>query len=55
MNERKSKIMSAAASFGWRDGIYPNEVRELEAEGRIVCRVTFTRAGGNRVLRWFLA
>lgn len=46
------KILSAAASRGWVDGIYRNEIDELRAAGRIEMRL----AGlGSHQIKWFLA
>jgi hypothetical protein len=49
--QKISKILSAAASHGWADGIYRNEIDELRAAGRIKYEVA--GLGGHQI-KWFL-
>jgi hypothetical protein len=52
--QKKEKILAAAATFGSHVGIYWNEAKELEAAGLIERKTTYTKAGGNQVDRWFI-
>lgn len=51
--QKKEKILAAAATHGHHADIYWNEANELCAQGRIELRETFTKVGA-RVNRWFL-
>jgi hypothetical protein len=52
-NDKKAKILAAAATHGHHADIYWNEANELRAQGLIELRETFTKVGA-RVSRWFL-
>lgn len=51
--QKKEKILAAAATFGHHADIYWKEANELRVQGRIELRETFTKVGA-RVNRWFL-
>lgn len=51
--QKKEKILAAAATHGHHADIYWNEANELRAQGLIELRETFTKVGA-RVNRWFL-
>jgi hypothetical protein len=52
-DDKKAKIVAAAATFGAHADIYWNEANELRVQGLIEMRETFTKVGA-RVNRWFL-
>lgn len=52
--QKKAKILAAAASFGHHADIYLTEARELAAEGKIKM-VSVPTATGNWIQRWKLA
>jgi hypothetical protein len=52
--EKKAKILAAAATFGHHSGLFINEANELAAEGKIKL-VSVPTATGNWVPRWKLA
>ena len=52
--QKKAKILAAAASFGHHADIYWIEAKELAAEGKIVL-VSVPTATGCWVQRWKLA
>lgn len=55
MTEKHQRVLALAGTpTGMSTEIYPKEARELAAAGRIKSVETFTKAGGNRVSRWFL-
>ena len=55
MTEKHTKILAmAATATGASPEIYYNEIKDLVAAGKIEMRETFSNAGGNRKLRYFL-
>lgn len=55
MTAKHEKVLAmAGASYGAPVEIYQREANELRAAGLIVTREVFSKAGGNRKLRWFL-
>lgn len=54
LTPKHQNILAAAASHGAHPDVYWKEACELKAAGLIELRETFTKAGGNRVRRWFL-
>jgi hypothetical protein len=51
--QKKTKILAAAATHGWHADLYWQEACELRTQGIIEMRQTFTKVGA-RVNRWFL-
>lgn len=51
--QKKAKILAAAATHGWTPEVYGTEIAELKAAGMIEAREVFT-TGGNRKHRYFL-
>lgn len=54
VEEKKAKILAAAATFGAHCDLHWNVAVELKNEGLIIQKATKTPVG-NTVFRWFLA